>query len=321
MGQTIVVTGAGGFIGLALTERLLRAGAEVRAAVRRDSAALGGLAGLGRLRQVVVGDIGAATDWSDALAGADALVHLAARVHETRPSHRDDRERYAEINTDATLRLAGAAGRAGVKRLVFVSSAKAEDGSGDPYGRSKAEAERLLRDGSGDLGLECVIVRPPLVYGPGVRANFLRLMRLVDSGVPLPFGGIDNRRSFVFVGNLADALHACIGHPRAAGETFAVSDGEDVSTPELVRRIARALDRPARLFPIPLPLLALAGRLAGQAQAVGRLTGSLTVDASAIRSTLGWRAPFSMQQGLARTAAWYRGRGVGGDRGHLDPRG
>jgi len=321
LGQTVVVTGAGGFIGLALTERLLRAGAEVRAAVRRDSAALGGLAGLGRLYQVVVGDIGAATDWSDALAGADAVVHLAARVHVMRPSRRDDRERYAEINRDATLRLAEAAGRAGVKRLVFVSSAKAEDGSGDPYSRSKAEAERLLRDASGDLGLECVIVRPPLVYGPGVRANFLRLMRLVDSGVPLPFGDIDNRRSFVFVGNLADALHACIDHPRAAGQTFAVSDGEDVSTPELVRRIARALDRPARLFPIPLRLLALAGRLTGQAQAVGRLTGSLTVDASAIRTTLGWRPPFSMQQGLARTAAWYRGREVGGDRGHLDPRG
>ena len=273
MGKTVVVTGAGGFIGLPFTERLLLAGAEVRATVRRDSAALGGLAGRGRLRQVVVGDIGAATDWSDALAGAEAVVHLAARVHVMSPSQRDPLERYAEINRDATLRLAEAAARAGVKRLVFVSSAKAEDGSGDPYSRSKADAERLLRDASGGLGLECVIVRPPLVYGPGVRANFLRLMRLVDSGVPLPFGGIDNRRSFVFVGNLADALHACIDHPRAAGQTFAVSDGEDVSTPELVRRIARALDRPVRLFPIPIPVLALAGRLTGQAQAVSRLTG------------------------------------------------
>ncbi len=321
MGQTVVVTGAGGFIGLPLTERLLRAGAEVRAAVRRDSAVLGGLAGDGRLRQVVVGDIGAATDWSAALAGAEVVVHLAARVHVTRHSHGDPLDRFAEINAGATLRLAEAAGRAGVRRLVFVSSAKAQAGSADPYSRSKAEAERLLRDASGDLGLECVIVRPPLVYGPGVRANFLRLMRLVDSGVPLPFGGIDNRRSFAFVGNLADALHACIDHPRAAGQSFAVSDGEDVSTPELVRRVARALDRPARLFPIPLPLLALAGRLTGQAQAVSRLTGSLTVDASAIRSMLGWRPPFSMQQGLARTAAWFRGREVDGDRGHLGPRG
>ncbi len=311
MGQTVVVTGAGGFIGLRLTERLLRAGAEVRAAVRRDSAALERLAGRARLRQFAVGDIGVLTDWSAVLAGAQAVVHLAARVHVIRPSRSDDG--FAEINTGATLRLAEAAARAGVKRLVFVSSAKAEDGSGDPYGRSKAEAERLLGDASGGLGLECVIVRPPLVYGPGVRANFLRLMRLIDSGLPLPFGRIDNRRSFAFVGNLADALHACIDHPRAAGQTFAVSDGEVISTPELVRRIARALHRPARLFPVPLPLLALAGRLAGQASAVERLTGSLTVDDSAIRSALGWRPLFSMEQGLAETAAWYRGRGIGGD--------
>jgi len=313
LGLTVVVTGAGGFIGLRLTERLLRAGAEVRAAVRRDSAALEALAGRGRLRQVAVGDIGAA-DWSSVLAGAQAVVHLAARAHVIRPSQRDDG--FAEINRGATLRLAEAAGRAGVKRLVFVSSAKAEDASGDPYSRSKAEAERLLGDASGDLGLECVIVRPPLVYGPGVRANFLRLMRLVDSGVPLPFGHVDNRRSFAFVGNLADALHACIDHPRAAGRTFAVSDGEDISTPELVRRIARALDRPARLFSVPVPLLALAGRLAGQASAVARLTGSLTVDDSAIRSALDWRAPFSMEQGLAETAAWYRGRRIEGDGSH-----
>ncbi len=321
MGQTVVVTGAGGFIGLPLTERLLRAGAEVRAAVRRDSAVLGELAGHGRLRQVVIGDIGAATDWSAALAGAEVIVHLAARVHVMRPSHRDDRGSFAETNAGATLRLAEAAGRARVKRLVFVSSAKAEDVSGDPYSRSKAEAERLLRIASGDLGLECVIVRPPLVYGPGVRANFLRLMRLVDSGFPLPLGGVANHRSLVFVDNLADALHACVDHPGAAGQTFAVSDDEDVSTPELVRRIALALHRPARLFPLPIPLLALLGRLTGQAQALDRLTGSLTVDASAIRSALGWRPPFSMAQGLAATAAWYRGREVEGDRRHLHPRG
>jgi len=320
LGLTVVVTGAGGFIGLALTERLLGAGAEVRAAVRRESAVLDGLAGHGRLRQVVVGDIGAGTDWSAVLAGAQAVVHLAARVHVMRPSHRDDRDRFSEINTGATLRLAEAAGRARVKRLVFVSSAKAADGASDPYSRSKAEAERLLRDASGDLGLECVIVRPPLVYGPGVGANFLRLMRLVDSGMPLPLAGIDNRRSFVFVGNLANALHSCIDHPRAAGQTFAVSDGEDISTPELVRRIARALDRPARLFPVPIPLLALAGRLTGQASAVARLTGSLTVDASAIRAALGWNPPFSMAQGLAETAAWYRGRDLEGDRRHLRAR-
>jgi UDP-glucose 4-epimerase len=187
-----------------------------------------------------------------------------------------------------------------------VSSAKAGDDASDPYGWSKAEAERLLGDASRHPGLECVIVRPPLVYGPRVKANFLRLMRLVDSGVPLPLASVANHRSLLFVGNLADALRTCIGHPRAAGRAFTVSDGEDVSTPELIRRIARALGRPARLFPFPVALLRLAGGLAGQRQAIDRLTGDLTIDSSSIRAALGWRAPFSMELGLAETAAWYR---------------
>jgi nucleoside-diphosphate-sugar epimerase len=160
-----------------------------------------------------------------------------------------------------------------------------------------------------------VIVRPPLVYGPRVRANFLRLMRLVDSGVPLPLASVANRRSLLFVGNLADALYTCIGHPRAAGRAFAVSDGEDVSTPELVRRIARALGRPARLFPFPARLLRLAGAIAGQIQSIDRLTGDLAIDSSPIRAALGWRPPFSMERGLAETAAWYRAHRGGAGRG------
>ena len=284
MANTVVVTGANGFIGLPLCSLLVRSGAEVRAAVRRESAALADLATDpstgGRLRQVVVGDLGTDTDWSAALDGAEAVVHLAARVHVA--SGEADRDRFREINIDATLRLAEAAARARVRRLVFVSSAKAgngnEDGASDPYSRSKAEAERLLGEASRHAGLESVIVRPPLVYGPRVRANFLRLMRLVDSGMPLPLASVANQRSLLFVGNLADALSACIGHPRAAGQAFTVSDGEDVSTPELVRRIARALGRPARLFPFPVALLRLAGKFAGQRQAIDRLTGDLTVD-------------------------------------------
>ena len=306
MARTIVVTGANGFIGVPLCSLLVRDGADVRAAVRRESAALADLSG--RLRQMVVGDLGAATDWSAALAGAEAVVHLAGRVHA--PVAAADRERFREINVDATLRLAEAAARARVRRMVFVSSAKAgdrnEDGASDPYSRSKAEAERLLSRASRGLGIECVIVRPPLVYGPHVRANFLRLMRLVDTGVPLPLASVANRRSLLFVGNLADALSACIDHPRAAGQTFSVSDGENVSTPELIRRIARALDRPARLFPFPVPLLRLAGVLAGQKQAIDRLTGDLAIDSSPIRTALDWRPPFSMELGLAETAAWYR---------------
>jgi len=312
LANTVVVTGAGGFVGLPLCSLLVRSGADVRAAVRRESAALAELTTdattRGRLRQVVIGDLTTATDWSAALDGAEAVVHLAARVHVA--AGPADRDRFREINIDATLRLAEAAARARVRRLVFVSSAKAgngnEDGASDPYGWSKAEAERLLGDASRHPGLECVIVRPPLVYGPRVKANFLRLMRLVDSGVPLPLASVANHRSLLFVGNLADALRTCIGHPRAAGRAFTVSDGEDVSTPELIRRIARALGRPARLFPFPVALLRLAGGLAGQRQAIDRLTGDLTIDSSSIRAALGWRAPFSMELGLAETAAWYR---------------
>lgn len=310
MTHSVAVTGATGFIGLPLCTLLVGAGIDVSAAVRRRSAALAALttdvAARGRLRQVVAGELGAATDWSAALAGAETVVHLAARVHVLGASGQADRDRFREINIDATLRLAEAAARARVRRLVFVSSAKAGGHTGDAYSWSKAEAERLLGEASRGLGLECVIVRPPLVYGPRVRANFLRLIRLVDSGVPLPLASVANRRSLLFVGNLADALAACIGHPMAAGRTFSVSDGEDVATPELVTRIARALGRPARLFPFPVALLRLAGGLAGQRQAIDRLTGDLTVDSSPIKAALGWRPPFSMEHGLAETAAWYR---------------
>lgn len=305
MAHSVVVTGATGFIGLPMCSLLVRAGVDVSAAVRRQSAALAELTTQGRLRQVIVGDLNATTDWSAALDGAEAVVHLAARVHVA--SGQADRDRFREINIAATLRLAEAAARARVRRLVFVSSAKAEADASDPYSWSKAEAERLLGEASRDLGIECVIVRPPLVYGPRVRANFLRLMRLVDSGVPLPLANVANRRSLLFVGNLVHALSACIDHPQAAGRAFSVSDGEDVSTPELIRRIARALGRPARLFPFPTPLLRLAGGLAGQKQAIDRLTGDLAIDSSPIRTALGWRPPFSMELGLAETAAWYRG--------------
>jgi nucleoside-diphosphate-sugar epimerase len=311
LARTVVVTGANGFIGVPLCALLVRGGADVTAVVRRESAAFADLTTdpttRGRLRQVVVGDLGAAINWSAALAGAEAVVHLAGRVHVPGVGAPADRERFREINVDATLRLAEAAARARVRRMVFVSSAKAgDDDASDPYSRSKAEAERLLGEASRNLGFECVIVRPPLVYGPRVRANFLRLMRLVDFGVPLPLASVANRRSLLFVGNLADALVTCTGHPRAVGHTFSVSDGEDVSTPELVRRIARALDRPARLFPFPVALLRLAGVLAGQKQAIDRLTGDLAIDSTPIRTALDWHPPFSMELGLAETAAWYR---------------
>ena len=190
MAQRVLVTGPNGFVGLPLCELLVRAGVEVRAAVRRESPALKELASQGRLKQVAVGDFLADPDWSPALAGAEVVVHLAARVHVMGATDPADRDRFRRMNVDATLRLAEAAARAGVRRLVFVSSAKAGNATGDAYSESKAEAEHLLDAASKKLGLECVILRPPLVYGPRVRANFLRLMRLVDSGIPLPLASV-----------------------------------------------------------------------------------------------------------------------------------
>ena len=210
-------------------------------------------------------DIGPDTDWRAALAGIDAIVHLAARAHVLRDSSADAHALYRAVNTLGALRLAEAAAAAGVRRFVFLSSVRVhgERSTGapfteasplvaqDPYGRSKAEAERGLAALAAAGRLEPVILRPPLVYGPGARGNFARLVRLVARGVPLPLGAVRNRRSLIFVGNLVDAIVRSLDDPAAAGETFMVSDGEDVSTPELVRRIARALGKPARLVPVP----------------------------------------------------------------------
>lgn len=311
MAQRVLVTGASGFVGLPLCALLVRAGIDVAAAVRQQNGELAAIAPNGRLHQVAVGDLGAAPDWSEALEGADAVVHLAARVHVMKAADPADDALFRRINVEATVRLATAAAKARVRRIVFVSTAKAHAEAADAYSRSKAEAERVLAEESRRLGLECVILRPPLVYGPRVRANFLRLLRLVDAGAPLPLAKVANRRSLVFVGNLADALRVCIDHPDAAGQTFAVSDGEDISTPELVRRMARALDRRPSLLPFPVGLLRLAGKLVGQEQAIDRLTGDLVVDSSKIRTELDWTPPYDMEQGLAQTAAWYRQRREG----------
>jgi nucleoside-diphosphate-sugar epimerase len=312
----VLVTGATGFVGRHLVDRLARAGLQVRGAVRRPESAAHG--GDGGAQMVAVGEIGPGTEWDAALEGVDVVVHLAGRAHVMQDRASDPLAEYRRVNLEGTTRLAARASAAGVKRLVFVSSVKvngeATHGTDafreddrpaplDPYGTSKWEAEQALR---GVAGLETVVVRPPLVYGPGVRANFLRMVQSVARGLPLPVGAVNNRRSLVFVGNLADALRACALHPRAAGETFLVSDGADLSTPELVRAIARHLDRPARLVPFPVPLLRLAGRAAGRGAQVDRLCGSLVVDGSRIRGLLDWRPPFTADQGLAETARWFR---------------
>ncbi|WP_299157310.1 SDR family oxidoreductase [Accumulibacter sp.] len=315
----VLVTGANGFVGNALCEQLLREGGhEVVAAVR--SASRRTVSGPIRC---LVGDIGPHTGWQQALAKVDVVVHLAGRVHVMRDAASDPLAAYRSVNTEGTINLARQAALAGVKRLVFVSTIKvcgegqAQEGDepyterqpahpSDAYATSKWEAEEGLRASAKGMGLEVVILRPPLIYGPGVGANFLRLMRAVDRGWPLPLGRVRNHRDLIFVGNLVDAVACCLTHPAAADKVFLVADGDGVATPELVRRIAGALDRPARLLPVPAACLRAAGALSGKRQAVERLLGSLRVDDSLIRRTLGWSPPYTVAAGLLATARWYR---------------
>ena len=227
---------------------------------------------------------------------------------------------YRRVNVDGTRLLARMAAAAGVRRFVFLSSIKVNGEStrrpftqadmprpGDAYGISKWEAEQALIQVARDTGMQWVILRSPLIYGPGVGANFLRLMRAVARRAPLPLGGIDNRRSLVYAGNLVDAIRVCLSHPGARDQVFLLSDGEDVSSADLVRRLAAALQVQPRLLSVPGPVLRAVGRLMGRAAAVERLTGSLQVDSSRIRAELGWLPPFSLDEGLAETGHWYRG--------------
>jgi nucleoside-diphosphate-sugar epimerase len=303
----VLVTGANGFVGRSLCECLITHGHVVVPAVRRVS---------NRAGEAVVGNIDGATDWATALAACDAVVHLAARVHVMGDTAQDPLALYRATNTEATLNLARQAAQAGVKRFVFISTIKV-NGEGrdapyretdvpapeDTYAISKWEAEQGLQRIAADTGLEVVILRPPLVYGPGVKANFLRLLRTVARGWPLPLGAIRNRRSLLYLDNFVDAIRVCIVHPAAAGQTFLLDDGEPVSTPELIRALARAMGRPARLLAVPVGVLELAGAMLGKRAAVARLTGSLFVDSSLIRSYLGWTPPFSMEAGLTATVA------------------
>lgn len=314
--QCVLVTGANGFIGSALCAELVHREYSVHGVVRELSRSIEL-----RCEITTVGDIGSDTDWSRSLIGVDAIVHLAARVHVMQDTATDPLAEFRKVNVFGTERLAREAARAGVRRFVYVSSIKVNGESTDahsgdfteknapnpqdPYGVSKWEAEQAMHCVAQETGLEVVIVRPPLVYGPGVGANFLRLLRFVRKGVPLPFGAINNQRSLVYVGNLVDAIITCLEHPTAASQTYLISDGEDVSTPELIRRIAHALGRPARLLPVPPALLRVAGRLTGKSAEVDRLLDSLVIDSSKIRRGLGWKPPFTMEQGLQETADWY----------------
>lgn len=309
----LLVTGANGFVGSHFF-RLSRDKYVIRGAVRRDEVLLGH-----GCERSVVGDLGPDTNWTEALNDVDCVVHLAARVHVMKEHAADPLNEFRSINLHGTLRLANQAVKAGARRFIFVSSIKV-NGEGtttrpysaddtpapvDPYGVSKHEAEQALLELGEKTGLEIVIVRPPLVYGPGVRGNFLRLMNLVNKGVPLPLASVNNVRSMVSVTNLCELLSICVEHPGAAGEIFLASDRESLSTPDLIRRIAFYMDKPARLFPFPLALLKLAGRMLHQSDVIERLCGSLEVDNASAKDRLNWLPPQSIEEGLRETVNWY----------------
>ncbi|MDP1592717.1 MAG: SDR family oxidoreductase [Gallionella sp.] len=310
-----LVTGASGFVGSALCTELSQRGQPVRAALRSANA------GLNDCEREVVGAINGETDWSAALCGVSAVIHLAARVHVMQDASADPLSEFRRVNVAGTEHLARQAAAVDVKRFVYVSSIKVngeatqggekfteEDMSApqDPYGISKCEAEQVLHEVAEETGLEVVIVRPPLVYGAGVKGNFAQMLKVLDRGLPLPLATVNNRRSLVYVGNLVDALILCATHPAAVGQTYLVSDGEDVSTSELLRQLGASMGHPARLFACPAVLLRLAGRLTGKAEQIERLLGSLQVDSSKIRRELGWIPPFTLESGLRTTAECQR---------------
>jgi nucleoside-diphosphate-sugar epimerase len=297
------VTGAGGFVGRALVPALERAGLGVRTAGRAE-----------------LGAVGPDTKWREALAGIDAVVHLAARVHVMKEDAAAAEAEYDRVNHLGTVRLAEAAAQAGVRRLVFLSSVKVNgEATGekafapedtpapvDAYGRSKLAAERALAEIAAAGRLEAITLRPPLVYGPGVKANFLALLRLCAAPWPLPFGAVDNRRSLVFVGNLADAIVTCLGAETPTPfATYLVRDDEDLSTAALIRRIRAAMGRPAGLVGVPPRLLDSALRALGRGALADRLLSSLQVDDRAFRRDFRWRPPFVSREALAETVSWY----------------
>lgn len=305
----VLVTGANGFVGRALCRKLKLSGREVKQVARNVTSP----------EQIPIGNISGSTDWQPALAGCDTVIHLAARVHIINDIATDPLAEFRQVNTAGTLNLARQAAFCGIKRFVFMSSLKVNGESGmfseistpkpeDAYAISKWEAERGLHDIAHETGMDVVVLRPPLIYGPGVGANFMRLVNAIRKGIPLPFGSIKNSRSLIYLDNLVSAILACANHPAAAGKTYLVSDNQDVSTAELITQMAKALGRSPRLIRISPKLLEWLGALVGKKKELDRLLGSLTIDSNAITRDLGWTPPFTMQEGLAATIAWYRQR-------------
>lgn len=301
----ILLTGATGFVGRVAAQTFESRGHSVRAALRTSRTELTG-------ESVVVGDIGPATDWRRSLEDVDVVVHLAAHVHVMR-DQADGAIEFQRINTEGTLHLARAAAVAGARRLIFISSIKVngeatlgrpfcaddEPDPGDAYARSKYAAERgLLEIG----GIESVIIRPPLVHGPGAKGNLARFCRLARSGWPVPLAGISNRRDLVGVENLANLIERCIWHPAAAGQVFLASDGQALSTPEFYSLIAEALGRRARMFKVPVALMRGLASPLGLIDEIDRLSQSLEVDITKTRELLDWEPPVSAATGIADMA-------------------
>lgn len=311
--QRVLVTGANGFVGRALCAEAAALGMTVRGITRSPCDLPVGV------ENVVIQCINDTANWCDVITGCDVVIHLAARVHVMNDKSINPLAAFRAVNVDATLNLARQAMHCGIKRFVFVSSVKVngEETTGkpfaaldapaplDPYGQSKLEAEIALMDLAHTTGLEVVIIRPPLVYGPGVRANFLKLMQLVKRGVPLPLGAIHNRRSMVALDNLVDLLITCIQHPAAAGQTFMVSDDNDVSISELLRLLAGAMGKHSLLLPVPAGIIAGTAALLGKSAVANRLLGSLQVDISHTKLTLGWQPVVTMQESLNKTVAHF----------------
>ncbi len=315
----ILVTGANGFVGSALIQHLVTEAMPVRAMVRTLATASALRAKYPQIEMATIGDIGPATAWCDALSGIDTVVHLASRVHVMRETEADPLRVFRRVNTEGSIALAQAAANAGVKRFIYLSTVKVigertesapfSDASSprptDPYAISKYEAEVALFRIEAETGMRVVVLRPPLVYGAEVKGNFLRLLAWVHAGYPLPLGAIHNQRSLLYLGNLVDAIATLLTRPVQPARAYVLRDGEDVSTPDLIRRLAQHMHMPARLLPMPVAALQILGRVSGRLEAVRRLTDSLAVDDTQFRHETGWTPPYSLDQGLQETVGWY----------------
>lgn len=318
----VLVTGANGFIATLLCRRLQGAEVPLRAAVRNHSRISASSSSQSKgFEQVVLHDHSTDDEMRQALQRVQVVIHLAAKVHVLAEPSIDSLREFRQVNVVWTERLARAASEQGVRRLVYLSSVKVngeasripftEEDLPDPqdaYGKSKWEAEQALAKVSAETGLETVVVRSPLVYGPGVRGNFSQLLSTLERAIPLPLARVENQRSLIYSGNLVEALILCGWDTRAAGRTYLVNDGEDLSTPELIRRITKALGLPSRLWPVPLSVLRWLGQILRQEAILDRLLGSLQVDSSRIRRELNWQPTYSVDQGLAETIAWFMSR-------------